>query len=501
MGKAEEKAAFAIELAESVVRRWWTIVAGLCVGVAAALIALHHMPKVYESSTKILVSRPQISESLVPTTVVDDMRQRMATLQEAVLSRPYVEKIIEEFYPPKPEGEALERMVEEIRWKVTVEVRRGYFSVTFRDQNAVRAARVANALAQFYIDENAQFRIGRAGDTTETLQQLADAALEKLTEKENAIRDFKAKYPHETNTDSFHNVQMREFKQRDLEQNEANVKFERQALESLREQLARARTAPQVPLAEEVSDDPAAQQLAALRRDLAELKNSYTETHPAVVAKQREVDQLAGEIAARTPLSADGTPAVSATVARLEQKIADSEATIARLSGESSRIRAEIARVDQLIERTPQIRQQLDELTKGYEQIRSRYNDYQTKVESAKGSEMIEEGRKSEQFEVMEAAQASNIPVEPIPLFVFGGNIAWALLVFVGPVLIRRVLKPTIGSQKSVKALSDVPLLVAIPPLETAAVVSARHRLRMSNIVCSGLALLLVAGVSFFLFQ
>jgi len=501
LNKAEEKAAFAVELVEAVLRRWWTIVAGVCVGVAVSLLALNHLPKVYESSTKILVSRPQISESLVPTTVVDDMRQRMATLREAVLSRPYVEKIIEEYYPPKPRGEELERMVEEIRWKVQVAVRKGYFSVTYRDRDAKRAANVANALAQFYIDANANFRIDRAVDTTETMEQLAAVALEALTEKEIAIREFKAKYPHETSTESFQNVQVREFKQRDLEQNESTLQFERQALASLREQLARAKAAPQLPIEEQVSQDPDSQTLAALRRDLAELKNAYMVTHPSVRAKQREVDQLVAQIAARNPVTEDGGPVVSSTVARLQGNIVVAEQAVERLTGNSAKIRTEIVRLDNRIDRTPKVRQELSELTKGYEQLKTRYNDYQTKVESAKGSEMIEEGRKSAQFEVMESALASSIPVEPVPVFVFGANLAWALVLFVGPVLLIRIFRPTIGSQKSLKGLADVPLLVAIPPLQTPARLSAHHRLRMANLVCSGMAVALLAGVAFFLNQ
>ena len=48
-------------------RSWWTIVAGVCVGLAAGAIALHYIPKKYEASTTIWISKSQLPESVPKT--------------------------------------------------------------------------------------------------------------------------------------------------------------------------------------------------------------------------------------------------------------------------------------------------------------------------------------------------------------------------------------------------------------------------------------------------
>ena len=51
--KADPKIAMLMQLGDAVLRHWWTVVAGLCLGAGSAMITLNYLPKTYEASTKI----------------------------------------------------------------------------------------------------------------------------------------------------------------------------------------------------------------------------------------------------------------------------------------------------------------------------------------------------------------------------------------------------------------------------------------------------------------
>src|SRR5262245_49109601 len=100
--------ALLLELADRLVRSWWTVIAGLCVGLAGGMRALDYLPQTYFASTKILVSPPTIPPDLVRSASGDDMAFRFAALKEEVLSRPYMLTLIEKTYGRQPSEAATE---------------------------------------------------------------------------------------------------------------------------------------------------------------------------------------------------------------------------------------------------------------------------------------------------------------------------------------------------------------------------------------------------------
>ena len=59
----------ALELADRLLRSWWTIVAGVCLGSAGSLAALKILPKTYEATTKIFIAPPKIPQDFVRNTI------------------------------------------------------------------------------------------------------------------------------------------------------------------------------------------------------------------------------------------------------------------------------------------------------------------------------------------------------------------------------------------------------------------------------------------------
>src|ERR1700722_19203686 len=80
-----------------ILHRKWLVVL-VFVLVSAATIAISHtLPNVYTSETVILVDPQKVPDSYVKATVTGDVRDRLGTLSQQILSATRLQKIIDTF--------------------------------------------------------------------------------------------------------------------------------------------------------------------------------------------------------------------------------------------------------------------------------------------------------------------------------------------------------------------------------------------------------------------
>jgi polysaccharide biosynthesis transport protein len=493
--------ALVLELADRLVNSWWTVVAGLCLGLSGSLIALHYLPKSYDATTKILVSPPMISQDIVKSSAGDDLAFRFAALKESVLSRPYMLTLIEETYGAQKTPADTERMIQFIRTRVDVKVERygsdraGMFSLQFRDSDAKRAAQVVNDWADLYIRENSKHRASRAEDTTSTLEDLASDVREQLAAKEKLITSFRSQHIYELPERMESNLALLSSRQRDLEANQKAIQAAQDRLQLLKSQL-------QVPTASDSTEslpvsalDPNGARIAQLERELADLRARYFDDHPEVKAKEREIHDLKAAATARATAQAVPGEKPTHALSPLGQEIQNQTRELARLQDDQNKIRREIDVYNARIEAAPQVQLQLEERSKGYDVLQQQYRDYQSKAQAAKGAQTIETLQKGERFEIIERAVPSSIPVEPKQPMILGMGVALGFFLFVGPVFLAGFLRPTVQSEEGLRSSVRVPVLVSIPRIETESTRRTLVLRRTGNIVLSALSVVVLAVV------
>jgi polysaccharide chain length determinant protein (PEP-CTERM system associated) len=490
----------AFELLDDVLRSWWTVVAGICIGLAAGVVAMHYAPKKYEASTKIFMAQPKIPTEYVRSVVTDDTALRLAAVKEAVLSRPYMLRLIETTFGAPESEEAAENLMNDVRGRMEVTVLPNLFVfvLSYRDSDPKRAANVVNTLADLYTKQNSQFRAERAKETTETLQGFAHDARSELQAKDKLIADFKAQHLYDTAEQLQANLQLHASRQKDLETTTRALESAQERLQMLKAQQAQAATG--VPLTGAMPLDPYTAHLSQVQRELEGLRSRYQETHPDVQAKLRELqDLLANPVKDSADGGKDRGPG-GRPLTPLETQIRGAEREVASLGAEAVKIRGEIAVYRSRIESTPRVEQQLAELTKGYDVLLQQYKSYEEKAGSARGSQVIEENQKGQQFEVIERAVPPSRPVEPVPLVVYTMGLAAGLLCFVGPVVGRALIHPVVHSEHGLVAITEVPMLVAIPRVPTPELLRAANLARYRNVGLSALsATVLATAVAFLL--
>src|SRR4051812_34300213 len=185
-------------------RMWWIIVPALIGPMIAYGVSLR-LPYKYTSQTLVLVEQQKVPDSFVKPVVTGVLDERLATMQEQILSRTRLEPIIEQFglYRDKPKL-SVEDKLELIRKAIEVTPLRtegagrgasmSGFYVSFTASEARLAQQVCGQLTSMFMSENVKVREERSQGTTKFIaSQLMDAKA-NLDEQDAKLADFKRKY-------------------------------------------------------------------------------------------------------------------------------------------------------------------------------------------------------------------------------------------------------------------------------------------------------------------
>lgn len=462
--RPETNKVLAFELSDAVLRSWWTVVAGLCIGLAVGILWLANTPKIYEAATRILIT-PQTTK-LVRTTVNSDPTRVLMALEEAVLSESYMRQLIEANYGLPETEEQLTSLIRRIRSRVSVRPMTTHqsgwlaFDIVFRDDNPRRCARVANSLAELYIAQTRDSRIVSAREMTGAQEERVADARAEFEKIDRELQDFRASHSFETESHLDANLKMLENAQNELENGQTGQTESRVRIKQYRVDL------------EELQGGrlTAAQRLGELNDELEALLISYSAQHPAVVRKKREIEEQKatasieerrGQLQREEELPAD--PKARA----LLQQIAEEGRDILRLAAAETRLRGEIAEYQRRIQAVAAVQPQLTQLETLQRAAHKRLTDQQVQLDTAKESQFLEEGRQASQLELAERATAPRAPVSPIPQRFYALGVIGGLLLFVGPVVGWRFLNPPVSSEAGLRNIADVPVLVSIPRIPT----------------------------------
>jgi polysaccharide chain length determinant protein (PEP-CTERM system associated) len=464
------------ELVDELRRSWWTAVAGICLGIAGAALAIHYSPKVFEASTISRVAPPQISEDLLRSTVTEDLVRRLLAVEDAILSRPYMEQLIDETFG-RPEGEeAMQSLIERTRSRVMVATdrRSRIFSLTYRDADAALASDVVNTLTRLYIEANAASRQEQSGDTVDTFDDLVSRARTEFEAIEEELNEYRAAHPFETEQYLDFNQREKEGRSRDLEANRTQQTLVQERLRTLEDQMRQTDwTVPGAAgLPETTPVDPLTQRIRDQQRTLADLRSRYTENHPNVERAKKQLDDLIAQ-SGRQPRTTDSgeeapiEPPMDPAQAALQGQIDVVSEELATLRAAEARLEREIAEIQRKIRVTPNVQRKLTELQNQYNVAETKLRGLQEKAQEASDSHYLESSQKGERIEVLEWSVVPIKPVSPQPPRVYALGLAVGLMLFVGPLVVRRLLNPLVSSEAGLRAITEIPVLVSIPRVAT----------------------------------
>jgi len=401
-------------------RKWYFIIPFVLISIAAIAYA-HYAPNIYRASTLILVEPQKVPTSYVKATVTENIESQLRTITEQIMSRSYLEKIINEFdlYPETRKELPLESVIERMRRCIDVRVKKGrVFSVSFEDQNPLIAMKVANRLASLFIEGNLKVREERAEGTLVFLEKELERVRKLLKQQEKKVSEFRAKYLGVLPEQLEANLRTLDRLQLQLQTNGEALKTAEETRRMLQQQLSQMQTMPMITVDEPTSDEelaPESSSLRNLKAYLKQLRLRYTEKHPEVIRIKRLIAQMKNEEKSNEEGSKEAPTANEkpSWTSQIEAQLAQLDAEISQLKNERKRLKSEIKEYESRVEITPKIEQQLKELTRGYEVTQKEYQSLLDKKLQAELAANMERKQKGERFKVLDQAKIPEKPFKP----------------------------------------------------------------------------------------
>ena len=195
--------------------------------------------------------------------------------------------------PLAPIVEALARKVDAKRRNLTFVI-----ELTAWSQEPGKAARIANAVAEFYLEDQSRAKTAIADRANKWLSEQVDELRQRVTSSERAYEDYRAKFGlYATGGESLSNRQMGQLNEQ-LATARARLAEARGRYGELKKitpkMVQTAATLPDVLQSSVVSNLRG--QYAELARRRAELVTRYGPKHPQVPVVQAQVDDMSGQI-------------------------------------------------------------------------------------------------------------------------------------------------------------------------------------------------------------
>jgi len=442
-------------LAEVPLRRPWHLLVPLLVCAVGAVAVAFAIPKRYTSSTVILVEAQKAPEVL-GAAAEELATRRLPTLQQEILSRTRLERILQELdpYPERMRREPLSKVIERMREAIRVAVKGDdAFTIAYTHRDPRMAMAVANRLASLFIEESNEKREERVEGTADFFQgELADAR-KTLDAQEEKIRKFKEAHLEslpeqlQANLAALQRLEMEQqgaaedlgasLKRLSAVEGRALIPVTPEAASPAAVPPAGAAGAPAAAAAGSAAD------VALLRAQLADLRTRYTDDYPDVRALKDRIARME-----RTAPTSGGSLSPRAQAIRTVRE---------DVQGRRSRqqeLARQIASFEARVEATPRTEAELSTLARDEQKLKEQYLALLNKQMAASMTKTLEQRWKGQVFRVIDPAHVPDRATFPDRLLFLGGGLVLGLGIGIGLAFASEAMDATIKTPKDLETLA-----------------------------------------------
>lgn len=430
------------------------------------------------------------------------------------------------------------------------------FKISFDSRNPGSSQNVVNDLVSQFLNENVSARQQSVAETSAFLAQESQRAAARIREIEANLSAFKRRNTGRTPDSSAVNLQLSERTDADLmrvEREISGLQDRRQALEVQITQVDANLPPPAVPglageraltpadrlralqtqyattsaiygadhpdlrrlqreiaalkpeIGTSVVEDDSSKKAEELEAQLAVLKDRYADDHPDLQRLRRSLAALKASegrnvskprATDRAPSTARSTRPDNPAYIALTTQIESTKRELTQLTALRDDLRTKQRSYDARLLQLPEVEREFRELTRDYDNEQVRYREIRAKEMQAQVAQELEKDRKAERFSVGEPANLPQSPISPnrvqIALLGFIGSLGGGI----GLAWLRDALDPSVKGPLELARIAPVPVLTAIPYIETQIEHVWNRRLsRAAYGVAFGLAIGLVLAI------
>lgn len=465
-------------------RRWILIAACAVVGAPLAYGISLFLPSQYVSQTLVLVDQQTVPTDFVRPVDTTNIGQRLASMQQQILSRTRLEPMIRQFglYANDANRASMDTLVARLQKAIEVTPVQpmaqtqatnlpGFF-VKVTLGNPRTAQQVCTAITSMFIEQSLSLRQQHSQDTTRFLSQQLDDAKTQLDQQDAKLAAFKSRYIGSLPDEEQMNLNLLTGLTTQLDaatQALARAQQDKTFAESMLAQQLAAWQEAQTGR----NPDTLEQQLAVLQTQLSGLEARYTEDYPDVIktkndiaALQKKVAENEGAKGVTDPSKAPRSSVEPAQITQLRGQIHALEQTIAEKSKDQEQIKQQIKLYQDRVQSSPVVEEQYKELTRGYQTALDSYNELQKKRgESAMATE-LERQQEGEQFRVLDPANLPDQPSYPNRLLFTTGGLAGGLALGLGIAILLEMRDTSMRTERDIEFVLKLPVLALVPDIK-----------------------------------
>lgn len=443
-------------------RRWFVLIP-FGVSALAGLGLAYGLPAHYQSSATVVVESKELPEQIAAASVNDLIDQRIAKIQQQILSRPGLIDLIQnnDLYASDRRNKSLSSIIEMMRkataiTPVTADIdklaaRRGdsstiAFSVSFTYSDPAKAQAVTQQFTEKLLKLDSSQLSAQADATVGFLRDQAAQIQGQVAELEGKIADIKSRnglalsriggfLPSTSNYD----IQIAQLQR---ENTELQGKLNSNSTNA---------------------DDRVVQAEAGL----ASAKALYSDNHPDVIAAQQKLTEA--RAAAKANGSPRNNPAISA-------QIAANTRTIATLSGaksvDMSRANATVAAQSG----APLIEESIRQLEAKADGLRANYDRISGNLLAAEAAQKMDAQQRGERLVLVDPPSMPDEPNSPNRGLLIIGGLAVGAVLGLGLALLIEVIRRPIRGAAALQSMLGVGPLVVIPTLKAKRRGAAKRR-------------------------
>ena len=470
-------------------RRWWFIVTPLIV-IAVALPVIFKWPKTWQSDTSIQVEPQQVPPTYVASTVTTDASARLTMVEQEVLSRTNLQRIIGQFGLYRQEqGKSEEDIVELMRKDISikpVDPHQGLhperpnslaFTISYEGSDRALVQEVTRQLGTLFIERNLSIRQKQAAGTTEFLDDQVQKASEDVDTKGKKLREFEAQHigtlPDQQGAIFAIMGQLQSTLAANsdaIARDEDRKTYDQSIIAFLSKNTpvdAAGNPLPAAPVQNLIQT-----QLDARKAELLDAQQKYTSRHPDVVRLKEEVAALT-KLAKQPPpeptATAKGTAASQAvfqsdyTANQLHTEMLQLDREIKRRTVQQGSLEAKLKSTEARLEGLPATAAEFSDLSRDYQESQRNYEHLMEEKHASDMSKAMENEAKGEILTLLDPASLPDKPIKPdlllCSLFACVGGIAAGILLG----LSAELRDKRINNDRDVAYYLPVPLLASLP--------------------------------------
>ena len=501
-------------------RRKWLIILPVIAIASAVAWVVYRLPDLYESSTLIVVTPSTLPNSVVPTMNDDSLTRQLTSMTQVVTSRSSLEPLVTKFElyaVERARGEAMESVIAMMRRDINVDVNRSRnditngFNITYRGRDPKTTQAVTSELASKYISETTRNTVTSTTSAVNFIDSQVLQAKTALDEVDKQRLDFLqgnvGSLPSESGSLLSQLSGLRD-QQKTLISEIGRLQDRRAAAANQLALMKQNTVILKEDAAESLTDPKSTQawaQLAArkaqLEGELTRLRQELKDKHPDVVAKQKEIEQVKGDMEEMVSdwkikikekqEKLDKRPDLTANSVEQEIKLAENEIKRqqASLSDNEKQINAILSRINLV----PGAEVQLAAIDRDYQTKKAAYDSLLAKQAGISLGANALNQQQGEGIAVVDAANLPSQPVAPRRLLLFG--VGFGLGLVVGLILtavfeVPRLL--TIQTAEDARHYTNLPVLISVPELLTPQEAKAIPR-RRRLLLAAGMAVTVVS--------